>query len=296
MIRSMTGYGRARAVVEGVGFEVEVRSVNHRYLDLRMRLPRGVSGLEPEVRARVQRRFGRGKVDVTVQQAAGGAAQRLELDLELAGRYVEAAEALRARHGVEGALAARELLGLPGVARLVEGELEPEALGRALGEALDAALERVAVMRAAEGAALERELRGRLARVDALAVELADRAAEVQDQVRERLRKRAEGLARETGSLDEARLHQEVVIAADRLDVTEEIVRLRSHVEQFRAFLDAADDAAETVGRRLDFLLQEMGREANTVGAKSADAPVAHRVVELKTEIERLREQVQNVE
>jgi len=304
----MTGYGRAStelaegakgaaaAAAAGMAFEVEVRSVNHRYLDLRVRLPRSLAGLEPELRTRVGRCVRRGKVDMTVSQAAGGAAQRLELDLALADRYVQAAKDLGARHGVEAAIPARELLALPGVARLVEVELPTEAVGRAVAEALDAALERVVAMRAAEGAALARELRERLARVEALAAELGERAGEVQEQARERLRSRAEALARETGILDESRLHQEVVLAAGRLDVTEEVVRLRSHVEQFRAFLDGAEASGEPVGRRLDFLLQELGREANTAGAKSADAPVAHRVVELKSEIERLREQVQNLE
>lgn len=326
MIRSMTGYGRASAEVAAgaaaagtpgaagaagpagsagpagpgdevaMALDVEVRTVNHRYLDLRLRLPRSLAGLEPELRSRVGRHVRRGKVDVTVSQGAGGPAQRLELDLALADRYVQAAKDLGARHGVEAVLPARELLALPGVARLAEAEVPSEAAGRALAGALDTALEQVVAMRAAEGAALARELRERLARVEALAAELGERTQTVQEQARERLRVRAEALARETGILDEARLHQEVVLAAGRLDVTEEVVRLRSHVEQFRAFLDGAETSGEAVGRRLDFLCQELGREANTVGAKSADAPVAHGVVELKSEIERLREQVQNLE
>jgi uncharacterized protein (TIGR00255 family) len=147
-------------------------------------------------------------------------------------------------------------------------------------------------MRAAEGAALDRELRGRLARIDELTTDVEGRSGDVQRAVRERLRKRADQLRDETGLLDEARLHQEIVLAADRLDVTEETVRMRSHTAQFRAILDASG----AVGRRLDFLLQEMGREANTIGSKGGDAPIAHQVVELKTELERIREQVQNVE
>jgi uncharacterized protein (TIGR00255 family) len=147
-------------------------------------------------------------------------------------------------------------------------------------------------MRAAEGEALDRELRGRLARIDALTSDVESRSADVQRSVRERLRKRADQLRDETGLLDEARLHQEIVLAADRLDVTEETVRMRSHTAQFRAILESSG----AVGRRLDFLLQEMGREANTIGSKGGDAPIAHQVVELKTELERIREQVQNVE
>jgi uncharacterized protein (TIGR00255 family) len=135
----------------------------------------------------------------------------------------------------------------------------------------------------------------RLDRVEALANSIELRSGQVGDAVRDRLRKRTEQLRLETGLLDEARLHQEIVIAADRLDVTEEIVRLRSHIEQFREIVQAAG-VGSPVGRRLDFLLQEFGREANTIGSKGSDAPIAHDVVELKAELERIREQVQNIE
>jgi uncharacterized protein (TIGR00255 family) len=160
---------------------------------------------------------------------------------------------------------------------------------------VDTALEVLDAMRITEGAALERDLLERLDVVEGLARSLEARAGEVQAAVRERLRRRAEQLRQESGLFDEARLHQEIVLAADRLDVTEEIVRLRSHVEQFRR-IAAEGGAGKPVGRRLDFLLQEFGREANTIGSKGSDAPIAHEIVELKAEIERLREQVQNVE
>jgi uncharacterized protein (TIGR00255 family) len=143
--------------------------------------------------------------------------------------------------------------------------------------------------------ALERELRSRLDTIAALVEELESRSSLVQEAVRERLRKRTDQLQQETGLVDEARLHQEIVIAADRLDVTEELARLRSHVEQFRTVLVECE-GGDPVGRRLEFLLQEMGREANTLGSKGSDAPIAHRVIDLKTELERIREQVQNVE
>jgi uncharacterized protein (TIGR00255 family) len=145
-----------------------------------------------------------------------------------------------------------------------------------------------------EGQALERDLRARLEQVLAHVADVEARSGTVVASVREKLRRRAQQLREETGLLDDARLHQEVVIAADRLDVSEELVRLRSHVEQFRRILDAP--AGEGVGRRLDFLLQEMSREANTVGSKGSDSAIAHAVVEIKSELERIREQVQNVE
>jgi len=293
VIRSMTGYGQAAFAVEGAAFEVELRSVNHRHLDVKARLPRGLAGFEGELRAQVAERLARGKVDLNVRATAGAApADTVELDLAAAARYLAAARALREQHGVGGELDVAALLALPGVARVVERELGEDAVRTALRAALGVALDSLAAMREREGAALDRELRGRLDRLEALVHEIEGRVDQVQRAVRDRLRKRAEQLREEAGPLDEARLHQEVVWAADRLDVTEECVRLHSHVAQFRALLAAGGPA----GRRLDFLLQEMGREANTIGSKSADAPIAHQVVDLKTELERIREQVQNVE
>ena len=296
MIRSMTGFGRSGFVLQELRFEVEVRSVNHRFLEARVRLPKPLAAFESEVRAAIQARFERGKVDLTVASAGGDSkATKLEIDLVTAQQYLRAAAALREAEGVSGELGVASVLALPGVARFSEPELPAAALREGLFGALEQALEALDAMRAAEGAALERDLLARLERVSELAAFLEQRSGLVQQAVRERLRKRAQQLEQETGLLDAARLHQEVVIAADRLDVTEELVRLRSHVAQFREILAGAG-ARSPVGRRLDFLLQEFGREANTVGSKASDAPIAHQIVELKTEIERMREQVQNVE
>lgn len=292
----MTGYGRSAFNVEGVGFEVEIRTVNHRYLDVRVKLPRLLSDRELDVKARVKGVLSRGKVDLGVAMAGGAApTQRLRLDLETAHQYVEAARTLAESASVTGSLDVTSLLSLPGVARFEERELSVEDLGEGLLDAVGRALDALDSMRRQEGEALAREFAERLARVRELAGALESRSAAVQEAVRERLRKRAESLRQETGLLDEARLHQEIVLAADRLDVIEEIVRLRSHVDQFEQITSEAE-SGQPVGRRLDFLLQEMGREANTIGSKGSDAPVAHDVVELKTELERIREQVQNVE
>jgi uncharacterized protein (TIGR00255 family) len=187
------------------------------------------------------------------------------------------------------------LLALPGVSRLAEHEFRAEDLDRALFGAVLEAAAAADAMRGAEGEALERELRGRLDIAAALVEQLESRSSMVQEAARERLRRRTEQLRQETGLLDEGRLYQEVVLAADRLDVTEELARLRSHIEQFRAVLAGAEPG-NPVGRRLDFLLQEMGREANTLGAKASDAASSHWVIDLKTELERVREQVQNIE
>jgi uncharacterized protein (TIGR00255 family) len=290
----MTGFGRASFLVAGVAHEVEVRSVNHRYLDARVRLPRPLAAFEADVRARIQARFARGKLDLGVTAAAAAPSPRLEIDLGVARDYLRAARALAA-DGVTGPVDAGTLLALPGVSRFAEAPVSAEALREALLSATDAALDGLDAMRRSEGAAIERDLLARAADVDLRAERLASRAGEVQAAVRERLRRRAEQLRQETGLLDDARLHQELVLAADRLDVTEELVRLRSHVDQLRR-ITAEGDSGKPVGRRLDFLLQEFGREANTIGSKGSDAPIAHEIVELKAEIERMREQVQNVE
>jgi len=296
MIRSMTGFGRASFSIGDVAFDVEARSVNHRHLDLRIRLPRLLSALEPAVREGIQGRLSRGKVDLGVSTPDGGARlQRIEIDRDAAREYARFAAELRESEGLAGPLSVDALLGLPGVAGFAERELPREELETGLLGAVGAAVEALDAMRASEGAALERDLLARLERVTEISRSLETRSGAVREAARERLRKRAEQLNLETGILDEARLHQEIVIAADRLDITEELVRLRSHADQFREIV-ATGASGHPVGRRLDFLMQEFAREANTIGSKGNDSPVAHQVVELKTELERMREQVQNIE
>jgi uncharacterized protein (TIGR00255 family) len=296
MILSMTGFGRASLRLESLGFDIEVRSVNHRHLDARARVPRILSTCEADLRARIQQRIGRGKVDLTVAMSDDSSiSARVDIDQGVAAEYGRVAGELGSIDGVEGSLTVDTLIGLPGVTRLAEPEFPADELLEALLGGVDQALDALVAMRASEGKAIERDLLLRLDRVEALADSIDSRSELVCDVVRDRLRKRTEQLRLETGLLDEARLHQEIVIAADRLDVTEEIVRLRSHIEQFREIVQAAG-VGVPVGRRLEFLLQEFGREANTIGSKGSDAPIAHDVVELKAELERIREQVQNIE
>ena len=294
MIRSMTGFGRASFEAEGASLSVELRTVNHRHLDLSLRLPRPLSGLEAELRPILAARFSRGKLDLTVSAPAGSARSDVTLDSDLAGRYLEWARTLSGAGAGTSEPTPAELLALPGVVRVAEHTFDEEAVRPALREAVDQAAAAAALMREREGEALARELGARLAQVRVLGEAVSARSGEVVAAVRERLAKRAAQLREETGGADESRLMQEIVIAADRMDVTEEVVRLASHVAQFQSTLDA--DGSAPVGRKLEFLLQEMLREANTIGSKAADAPIAHRVVELKTELERMREQVLNVE
>jgi uncharacterized protein (TIGR00255 family) len=292
----MTGFGQAVFEVDSLAFEIEIRSVNHRHLDVRARLPKALAKAEGEIKARVQKTLQRGRVDVSVNRVQAAAAEpTLAINGAAVDALVRTARDLGSAHGLDGSLRIAELLALPGVLRLAEREPDPAGLSDAFEAAFTAALEAIDTMRANEGKALEREIRLRLEGVAALVQEVRQRSDGVVEAVRAKLRKRSEQLQRETGLLDEARLHQEVVIAADRLDIVEEGVRLDSHVEQFRTLLDESGPGV-AVGRRLDFLLQEMARETNTIGSKGSDTAIAHLVVDLKTELERIREQVQNVE
>jgi uncharacterized protein (TIGR00255 family) len=287
--RSMTGFGRADGPL---GLSAEVRTVNSRHLEVRVRLPRELAALEREARAAATRFFERGQVEIAVRlPQEGELAPRLELDLESARRYASAAQELAAGLGIPSELTASRLLTLPAVARMREPELEVDSLSPALLETIALACAAAAEMRAREGESLLRELRARLAAIEVLVEKVEARAAAVLGGLRERLEKRLAALAPELET-DPARLEQEVVLYVDRQDITEETVRLRSHLEQFAETLDAPG----AVGRKLEFVLQEMGRETNTIGSKSADAVLTRVVVELKTELEKLREQVLNLE
>jgi len=287
--RSMTGFGRADGPQ---GLTAEVRTVNARHLEVRVRLPRELAALEREARAAAARFFERGQVEIAVRlPQEGELAPRLELDLDAARRYASAAQDLSVSLRIPSELTAARLLSLPGVARVREPELEAEALAPALLETISNACAATAEMRAREGETLLRELRGRLAGIGALVGQVEARAAAVLAGLRERLEKRLAALAPELET-DPSRLEQEVVLYVDRQDLTEETVRLRSHLDQFAETLDAPG----AVGRKLEFVLQEMGRETNTLGSKSADAVLTRIVVELKTEQEKLREQVLNIE
>jgi uncharacterized protein (TIGR00255 family) len=291
VMRSMTGFGRAEARVAEADVTVEVRSVNSRHLDVRPRLPRELWRLEADVRRAAGKFFERGQVDVQIRISGGALEPGVELDLETARLYARGAAALAEELGLEGGFSVDALLALPGVARLREPNGVDEEGARALVEGVREACRSARKMREREGTEIGRELRERLERVEKRVEDIEGRAEEVKEGLRGRLERRVAALRSEI-DIDPSRLDQEVFFYVERMDATEETVRLRSHLTQFRETLDL--DGA--VGRKLEFLLQEMGREANTIGQKAADAPVGRHVIELKAEIEKLREQVANVE
>jgi len=290
-LRSMTGFGRGAHTGAAYRVQVEIRSVNHRYREIVARVPRELPGLEEPIRARVAGEVARGRVDVFVTAEALPGTRTTRIDTKLARRYHDALEALGRELGVAGGVELSLLASLPGVIALEEGAADTEACWRDVAPALDQALAALGAMRRAEGAALAADLEAAAERLGRRVEEVEARAPLVVEAYRARLVQRIQDLAGDV-SVDPDRLAAEVVVFADRADLTEELVRLRSHLAQFRAALGVD----EPVGRKLDFLLQEMNREVNTIGAKAHDAELAGTVVEMKTEIERMREQVQNVE
>jgi uncharacterized protein (TIGR00255 family) len=288
----MTGFGRAEAEI-GQGLLVaEVRCVNSRHLDVRLRLPRDWSEFEIELRKLASVDFARGQVDVSVRTPGDdGARPEIVLDVVAARGYARAARQLSEELNASGVLSIEGLLSLPGVTVSGAAPVEREALRRSLRNAVAAACQVAAEMRAREGESLDAELRKRLDGFAGQVEQIAARSDEVRGGLQERLEKRVAALGAEI-EVDPARLAQEVVLLADRMDVTEEIVRLRSHVAQFRETLGESG----AVGRKLEFLLQEFGREVNTIGSKAGDGPTTALVVSMKTDLEKLREQVLNVE
>jgi uncharacterized protein (TIGR00255 family) len=291
MIRSMTGFGAGHGAAGSEAVDVEVRSVNHKFCEVKVRLPRELSALETDALKVAKERLARGGIDVSIRRAgaAGGLAPRV--DLALAQAYARAFEELRTRLGLPGGATLADVAAADGVLTLDEPALDLDAARAALRAAMGTALDALVAMRGREGEALARDLGGRLDGVEQLVAKIAALVPQTVEHHRARLSERVAELTRGI-PLDPARLAQEVALFADRTDVTEEVTRLASHVAQARALLRGGEPA----GRKLDFLVQEMHREVNTIGSKSQSAEIAALVVTAKAEVERMREQVQNVE
>ena len=291
---SMTGRGTGAAAGRLARVEVELSSVNRKQLDVDVGLPRILSSFAARVQEQIQRGVSRGRVsgEIRVTWAEAAQAAGARVDLGAARAAVSALRATAKKLELPDDLKASALLALPGLVSFAPGARDLEALGPTLEKALAAALAKLQAMRQKEGAALGRDLRARLATLRTLAGEIAERAPGVAETYRANLLKRIGEALPGTDLAGDERLLKEVALFADKADVAEELVRLDSHFRQ-------ADDLLKTggvVGRTLDFLVQEMGREINTVGSKANDGEIARRVVACKAELERFREQVQNLE
>jgi len=293
MIKSMTGYGKAeRTDRDGMTLAVEIRSVNHRYGEITIRLPRHFYAFEQEVKKTVADRLKRGKIEVSIQEErAGGGAMAPTLNLTLARGYLEAFQTLKGELALEGEPTLALIANQRDVFVMREEAAGEEQLHDLLMATVRHAVSVHEEMRKREGATLLEDFLNRRANLTRLVKQVEKRAPTVVAEHAARLRERLRQLLGEN-PLDETRLLQEVAIMADRSDISEEIVRFMSHLQQF----DEALTSGEPVGRKMDFLLQEMNREVNTIGSKANDTLLAARVVELKAELEKIREQVQNVE
>ena len=291
---SMTGRGTGAAAGRLARVEVELSSVNRKQLDVDVGLPRFLSSFESRVQELVQGRLSRGRVtgEIRVTWAEAAQAAGARVDLGLARATVTALRAAAKKLGLPDDLKASALLSLPGLVALEHGERDLEALWPSVRKALDAALAKLQAMRKKEGAALGRDLQGRLATLRTLVGEIAARAPRVAETYRANLLKRIAAALPDADLAGDERLLKEVALFADKADVAEELVRLDSHFRQADGLLKTGGVA----GRTLDFLVQEMGREINTIGSKANDGDVARRVVACKAELERFREQVQNIE
>ena len=299
MILSMTGFGQGASESSGFRVAVDVRTVNHRFVDVRVRVPPELSGYERLARNRILAVVRRGRVEAGFRiERTDDAPSTWTWNRPLAAAVVEASVAIAAEHGVDQRLDAAMLLRVPGMfvedrSRQASSDDLAAALKQAAGEALDRALERLQADRAREGEGLRVDLVERARTMRGLAVTLGEHAGEVPRRVREKLLERLATLSQGT-DLDPVRLAQEATFLADRSDVTEELVRLDAHLAEAERILTATDD--EPVGRRMDFLVQEIHRETNTINSKSSDLEISRAAMALKTETEKVREQVQNLE
>jgi uncharacterized protein (TIGR00255 family) len=289
-MRSMTGYGSAEAPLGGGTLMLELRTLNHRFVDVRVRLPTELAEQASFLEQLVREKLDRGRIDVLVR-LGGAALPPARFSAERARSLHAALQALRDEVAPGSDVPLSTLASFASVL-LEPAVTEVESVQRALSQALHLAHERLLAMRQTEGTALSCDLSARLERTRALIVAIRERASGLSELQRQRLRERLERLLTGSAPVDPSRLENEVALMADRTDISEELSRLESHFGQVQALLSASGP----VGRKFDFLLQEIARELNTAGAKSQDAPVAQLVVEAKVEVERMREQVQNVE
>lgn len=290
-MHSMTGYGRCQIESEGRLMTVEVKSVNHRFLDVSYRLARHLMFLDDAVRKGVAARLARGHVDVFVNyENHREDAREVRVDTALAAAYQRAMNELSKTLGIESSVSLNDFARMPDVLTVQESAEDQDAVRELFQQTLSGALDALITMRAQEGESMKRDILDKISRIEGIRDAIAVRAPLVVEEYRVKIKERIAALTE--GEVDEARLLTEIAIFADRAAIDEELVRLLSHTAQIRKTVELS----EPVGRKLDFLVQELNREVNTIGSKAMDAEIAQYVVQAKGEIEKLREQVQNIE
>lgn len=291
MVTSMTGFGRSKKGNDSFIVSVEVKTVNHRFSEFHIRMPRQFNQIEDKIKKKLSASIHRGRIEAYVTVEGEGMVQRKVLvDWELLDHYVKSIEKIQQKYVLEEGLSLRDLLSSEDIIHIEEDEIGNEDLERMILEAVEEAVLSVKQMRDMEGQALGKDVSSRLHRLQAVVSDLSEMAPTVVNMYKERLSKKIDEFV--GGQVDEARILTEVAIFADKSDINEELIRLNSHIKQFEKILTLSDP----IGRKLDFLLQEMNREVNTIGSKANDSEIAKEVVEMKSILEKMKEQVQNIE
>lgn len=289
----MTGFGRGEFLGDSYNFKVEIKAVNHRYNDISIRMPRYMNFLEEKIKKEIKEEIGRGRVDVYINlEYVDESSLNIEVDLPLARESMKALETLNDDLKLNDSIGISDLMGVSDLIKIERKIVDEDQLWKSLKKALDEAVNDIVSMKTAEGNALKIDMLERLEEVDGIVNVIEKRASYVVDEYRSKLEERIDELLGDDLDRDDERLAHEVVIFADKCDINEELTRLKSHIDQFRSITEEE----EPVGRKLDFLIQELNRETNTIGSKSSDIEITQKVVEIKSEIEKIREQVQNVE
>ena len=292
MINSMTGFGRAVKETDGRRITLEIKSVNHRYLDMSLRAPKHIGFIEDAVRNDIRARLSRGHVDVFVSyDNFRSDARTVMIDKSLLGLYIEAGRKAAAEYELVDDITLANALRLPDVTEIIEAEEDRDAVTAVAREALDAALDELCAMRKREGERLLGDLEKCVDSVEARAAAISEREPLVVEEYRQKLNERITALLGDV-KVDELRLATEVALFADRASIHEELIRISSHIKELRALMKSS----EAVGRRLDFLVQELNREFNTIGSKASVAAISANVISAKSDIEKIREQIQNIE
>jgi uncharacterized protein (TIGR00255 family) len=293
MIRSMTGYGRAEESGADARISCEVRSLNNRYLDVQIKAPRSLLSLESRIKKAVQERFSRGRFDISISRSSEqDAAEQIVINEALAMQYIRALRSLKEQQGLAGDVDVSTVAGFPDIVTRVEKQESLDELWTVVSRCLGRSLDELDRMRGEEGGALAQDMLSRIKAIEQMADVVRTAAPDAVESARKRM---TESLARLLAEPPEpARLAQEIALLAERTDITEELTRLGIHLRRFREMLAVAPQ--DGVGRKLDFLIQELGREANTIASKSLNADISHTVVNIKAELEKIREQAQNIE
>ena len=293
MIRSMTGYGKQSLNVEKREYQVEIKSVNHRYLDINIKLPKSISYLEDTIKKEISAKIKRGKIDVFITfENNSQEGKNITINKELAKLYIEQLKELAQEEKILNNIEVMDIAKLPDIL-IVKNDEEDEKIQNELIEVVQGAISKIIEMKNIEGNKIEQDLLQRIDKIENKIVEISAKSTGLIEEYVVKLEKRIQEILK-TEEIDKSRIAQEVVIYADKCSIQEEITRLKSHIYQFRNLI--TNNQNETIGKKLDFIIQEMNRETNTIGSKANNLEITNGVIDIKTEIEDIREQIQNIE